>query len=251
MVGEESTPHRLLSEIDRRIIEARSRFKRPDALVNHYYRLKLACLVETYQSAPTPSGWSQIKNVLSSISALTFGAEIVRDFVEVGSTPVFPITEYEFPTDSYTPDYAASYLKFSHLFSLELVRTKDHESLAHRFIYVVGNSGQWRYCVQPQPIAVTVFGRADVLFYPFHPVLSHGLSDRIYVAGEISFHWQPSEAAPKWVLVNNVSGHYRPKEWSATALAAYIKHVLRLPDYTFVLSVANDGASVVRGILST
>jgi len=190
-----------------------------------------------------PNDYADLLLTLSEIGQLTFQKDSVS-FTNVPADPLPNSHVYEFPQIHYTSDYSKSFEKHRQNILTKPHHSAQHTLLLNRFIYVIGTNDEWRYFFFPQSVETCLRGRASVIAYPFHPVLAYDLDLRVAVAGEISFFWKKPNSSPEIIFINNVSGHFRPKDWLSVELDGKIRQILQLTSATSVISQANDGISI-------
>jgi hypothetical protein len=230
----------LLSELDRLIVEAEDRFGKTNPVLYQYQQLRAAVFLQEALEHNILRSRST-KQTLREIARLTFGVTTVSfgDPLELQeSAPCF-----SFPQEAFSIEYQQALERFRDAISVELTFDTNYQNLLNRFIYVIGPELQWRQCMTQQSITDIFLGNKTQKNAPFHPVLAHDFKLLVACAGEVAFYWKNQEKHPEIVMINNVSGHYRPILCSSQ-LEALTRTTLKLPRETSVLALANDGFRV-------
>ena len=229
-----------LAELNEEIAQACRRFGPKSPLLTHLLHAKAALLCRDVIQAKAGS-IDCLRQVVSQIAVCQFDT----DTVAIGPAPIeWRPLHYDFSRSDYTKHYAALASRWNSGIRSTLEWTHEHRDLFNRFIYVIGRNGEWRYFSQALPISIVITRRNSVERFPFHPILANDLDLAVAVAGEIAFRWEPEMACPSAVLVNNVSGHFRPEGWKAADLAGCLRSTLGLPTETLIIALANDGAHI-------
>lgn len=229
-----------LHSLDQDIAEAQRRFGKKNPLLTHLLHAKVAFLCR--ETERTGMGFDRLLHeTIARICVCQFDCHKV---VSCQAPAAWPEHSYVFDADDYARSYATAASLWKPGVRSRLEWTPSHQDLFNRFIYVIGKNGEWRYFCKPLPTVVSITRRNDVSRFPFHPVLAEDLGLEVQVAGEIAFMWNPGKPYPSAVLVNNVSGHFRPDGWRAAELASCIRSVLCLPDAATVIALANDGGHI-------
>jgi hypothetical protein len=227
----------LLADLDRRLRSARREFGPTNTLTSALLHLRAALLIHRAALANDAEAHLFLET-LAELSELAFGCASVR-LMDPQTCPE-KLPHFAFPVESYSEVLANASRVFRTAIHDSLLPLDSHRDLFNRFIYVVGPRLEWRYCSIPQNLTDILLGNHDTSEFPFHPVLADDLELTATCAGEVSFLWGEGEDAPRVLLVNNISGHFRPT-WRSTDLDGLIRRALRLRGQTSVLSMANDG----------
>ncbi len=229
-----------LGELNDEIAKAARRFGPKNPLLTHLLHAKAALLCHDVMHVGSESV-DNLCQIVSQIAACQFDT----GSVVIGPAPVkWRNLNYNFSRSDFTKHYAALASRWEPGIRCALEWTPQHRDLFHRFIYVIGKNGEWRYFCEALPISVSITRRNNIERFPFHPLLANGLNLAVTVAGEIAFQWEPEQPFPSAVLVNNVSGHFRPEGWRSADLAGCVRSVLGLPAETLMIALANDGAHI-------
>ncbi|MBN9658443.1 MAG: hypothetical protein J0H49_09705 [Acidobacteria bacterium] len=230
-----------LALIEERLLDARRSFGDTNTVLTHYNYLKLALLLQ--DDSVAAEFRKIILSTLREISRLTFGAEGVAGIRRRAISQPQRYC-YSFPRGAYEVEYRLASARFRSAIRDRLVFIPDHQYLFNKFIYVLGMSFQWRYCLIPQSVRAALVGNGDLTRMPFHPILAEDLGLTVSLAGEVAFRWPIGSAMPDIVFVNNVSGHYRPQDWPTEQLNLIIRRTLSLSDEVSIVSLANDGVAI-------
>lgn len=239
-----------LAWIEDRIVEARNEFGDTNTVLTHYNYLKLAVLL--HQNIGVSGCRREVLMTMGEISRLTFGIEQV---VAVGDREVFdrpPQYCYAFPQAAYDIEYRQASEKFRLTIRDQLEFDPNHQYLFNKFIYVLGLRQEWRYCIIPQSVRTALVGNGDLTTMPYHPILAEDFGLEVSVAGEVAFKWRQGSIQPDVVLANNVSGHFRPRDWRAEDLNRALRRTLSLANSVSILAMANDGFAIsgpLEGVL--
>ena len=226
-----------IEQIDACLAEARHRHGYASPLAAYYLQIRLAALLE---SSDVGECAVEIAATLRELGSLLFQT---RRFLSGAAPAAFP-QAIAFPENAYAQHYARFASAHRTKVAAGLQWTPEHRSLFHRFIYAVGPRGQFRYFTEPQSIEISITKRNDPARFPFHPMLAVDFDLKVLVAGEISFVWPAASYQPVRVYANNVSGHYKPSAWTASALDACLRRALLLDDSVDMITIANDGARI-------
>lgn len=149
---------------------------------------------------------------------------------------------YRFLEDDYNLNYNDYWTEFRTKLRSDLGIFQGNSSIYDKFIYVVGPNSELRFLCDPQPVYVSAKGRRNPRDYPFHPFLASEFGFEVSAAGEFSILWARQDSSPRVMYINNISGHFRPKNLSASELLGIILDCNPILSATRILVVCNDSS---------
>lgn len=230
----------VIAILDAEILWSEQQFGSKNPLVTHLVQTKLAVLVRQLLAGEQAVG-VMILGAIARLCDLQFGVTTVKLGLSASCSN---LKTYSFSQRHFEHVYADTGTIWRKRIASSLLWSDAHDGLQERFIYVIGPAGEWRYYPYPQPLEVSVTRRGDPKVFPFHPMLALDFDLEVSVAGEIAFQWKQGDQFPEAAYVNNISGHFKPDEWSAAELDRALRRSLGLPATTGVIAIANDGAHV-------
>lgn len=151
---------------------------------------------------------------------------------------------YGFDRKYFAEHYEKFCAQYSKLITRRVQYVPSHGFLHNRFVYTVNIDYTWKYFPIPQPISNFLLGNKDASAFPMHPFLATDTNLDVFAAGEISFYWLPADDHPRIVLLNNISGHYRPTKLHPEDLVHLVKTIHEWSDDISIIGITNRGGHI-------
>jgi hypothetical protein len=223
-----------IDEIDQRILAVRKRFGHKNPLLTLLIEAKL--LTELKR---TSLKLCQVQKLSGELAAQLYQSSSKFSAV---NRPKHRKTNslYGFLSEDYESLYADCWSKFDPLVCAELRSLQGNTNVYSKFIYIIGPNGQWRHFNSPQPMSVSIAGRRNADLFPFHPFLAKEFEFDVLAAGEFSLIWSKADEFPYVLYLNNISGHYKPKDLRALDLLDLVLSTNTYLGKTRILAVCNE-----------
>lgn len=227
-------------ELESRIQTAREMYGSNSLLVCHYLYYQLAWFIEKYLS-----GDSDIDLLRSAM--LEFAIQWTgRPNVDVYRPELVsePSELYNFPQDVFVFKYGGVVSQLKEFIVSDWQDCGLQQTLFDRKPFVVGPHDEWRQSSKALSARRILAEPALLSDSIAHPIIAADFDQRVKLAGEIAFSSTGSDNSPRAIIINNLSGHYLPRDWTSNALIAIAARVFTSPTTTTIVGISGNDIAV-------
>ncbi len=145
--------------------------------------------------------------------------------------------------------YDLNYKSIAHTFVPNILQSTvystNYKNSCNKFNYIVSVNGEMYIYNIPKTVS-QILSPPKPYEYPNHAILAGEHKLEVIVAGEISFLWDHPSETPDLIIVNNISGHFRPLDWTCQDLGKLVKKIFKLSEDKLVIAFANNGCFISK-----
>jgi len=114
----------------------------------------------------------------------------------------------------------------------------------NKYPYIITSSNDVRIYCKPQSMRRSLLGVLDEDFYPSHAHIASAYDFDVKCAGEMSIIWPDENEYPEIIVLNNLSGHFLPKDVNCDWLHSFAKKNLTNCSETCIITITNNGYKI-------